>query len=101
MHSSKVGTVDKAGRAADITGSASDGARSTDHIVADTADSVGAVNIADTVGAESHPRMDHSSRGHMPEPEGCGRLRRARVAALSSPRKKFSLDRPPRRFYRY
>ena len=66
----------------DIAGSASCGAHSTDRFAADTANTLDAVNIADTVDAESHPNMDHSNRGRMPEPERRGWLRRAKLVAL-------------------
>lgn len=82
MHSSKAGIVDKADTPGDIAGSASYGAQSMDRFVANNANTLDAVNIADTADAESHPNMDHNSRGHMPEPERCGWLRRAKLAAL-------------------
>ena len=65
--------------AGDIAGSASRGARSTGHIVANrpniaaTANSTDIASTADT----EHPNMD-CSKGHTPAPEGRGRLRQAK-----------------------
>jgi hypothetical protein len=54
--------IDTGGIAVDIAGSASHGARSTDHIVADTPNTAATANTADIADTE-HPNMDHSSRG--------------------------------------
>jgi hypothetical protein len=48
--------------AVDKAGSGSHGARSTDHIVANTPDIAATANTADIADTE-HPNMDHSSRG--------------------------------------
>ena len=48
--------------AVDKAGSASHGAHSTDHIVADTPNTAATANTADIADTE-HPNMDHSSRG--------------------------------------
>jgi hypothetical protein len=67
MNNSTVGIFDTAGMAADIAGSASHGARSTDRIVANTVNTAATANIVDT----EHPNTDHS-RGHMTAPEDGG-----------------------------
>jgi hypothetical protein len=90
MHSSRVGIFDTAGTAVSIAGSALHVVRSTDHIVANTANTA---DIADTV---FHSNMDHSSKGHMPVPEGRGHPRQAKPA-VQLPRKTFSSDYPPLR----
>lgn len=66
-HPKRSSRVDTGGIAVDIAGSASHGARSTDHIVANTPNIAGTANTADT---ELHPNMDH-----MPVPvrRGCPR----------------------------
>ena len=68
--SSRVGVVDTSRIAVDIAGSASHGARSTDHRVAKTPDIAGIANTADT---ESHPNMDRK-----PVPVRCGRPRQTK-----------------------
>jgi hypothetical protein len=81
-HNSKVGTVETAGMAVDIAGSASHGDRSTDQFVADTLDTAATANnadIANTADTE-HPRKDRS-RGHMPVPEDRGHPGQAKSAA--------------------
>ena len=65
--------------AVDIAGSASRGARSTDHIAANTLDILATANTADIADTE-HPNMDCSSRGHMPALEGRGCLTQAKPA---------------------
>ena len=64
--------------AVNITGSASHGGRSTDHIVASTLDTAATANTADIADTE-HPNMD-CSRGHMPVPVRRDCLRRAKPA---------------------
>ena len=73
-----MGIFDTAGMAADRAGNALHGAHSTGQFVADilnipaTANSADIANTADT----EHPSMD-CGRGHIPVPEGRGRLRQA------------------------
>jgi hypothetical protein len=67
MNSSRVGIFDTAGMAADIAGSASHGARSTDRIVANTVNTAATANIADT----EHPHTDRS-KGHRTAREDSG-----------------------------
>jgi hypothetical protein len=68
---------DTAGMVGDIVGSASHGARSTDHVFANTPDIAATANTADSVNTvdTEHPNMDRSSRGHISAPEGHGRPR--------------------------
>jgi hypothetical protein len=91
-NSSRVGIFDTAGIAVNTAGSASRVVRSTDHIVANTA------NTADIADTAFHPNTDHS-KGHMPVPEGRGRPRQAKPA-VQLPRKTFSSDYPPLRVRR-
>jgi hypothetical protein len=79
MHSSRVGTVDTAGMAGDIAGSASHGARSMDHIVANRPNTAATANNADTANTVDieDPNMDRS-RGHMPAPEDRGHSKQAK-----------------------
>ena len=92
-----MGIFDMAGRVADTAGNALHGDRSRDHVVASTANSLATANtvdIANTAGTE-HPSMDRSrSKGHMPVPEGQGRLGQA-DQKLQSPSKTLSSDCPP------
>ena len=81
---------DTAGMVGDIGGSAPHGARSKDHMFANTPDSAATANSADT----EHPSMNRSSRSHMPVPEGHGRPRQSQPV-VRLPRKNFSLDYPP------
>ena len=86
-----------AGMAANKAGNALHGAHSTDQFVADTLDSLATANsvdIANTADTE-HPSMD-CSRGHVPAPEGRGRLRQANQK-VQLPRKTLSSDCPPLR----
>jgi hypothetical protein len=62
---------DRAGRAGDTVGSASRGARNTDHILASTRDTLVSADNADT----RYPSMDYSSRRQKPVPLRCGNLR--------------------------
>jgi len=82
--------------AVDIAGSASRGARSTDHIAANMLDIVATANTADTdiADTESHPNMDRNSRSHKPVPEGRGCSRQARPS-VRLPRRPFSSNCPP------
>jgi len=67
--------------AGDIAGSASRGARSTGHIVANRPNIAATADTADTASTvdTEHPSMDRS-KDHMPAPEGRGRLRQAKQA---------------------
>ena len=67
MNSSRVGIFDTAGMAADIAGSASHGARNTDHFVANIVNTAATANIADT----EHPNTDRS-KGHRTAREDSG-----------------------------
>ena len=70
-------------------------AHSTDQFVADNLNTLATANstdIANTAGTE-HPSMDHST-GHMPVPEGHGRLGQA-DQKVQLPSKTLSSDCPP------
>ena len=64
---------DTVGMVEDIGGSASHGARSTDHVFANTPDIAATANSADT----EYPSTNRSSGSHIPVPEGHGRPRQA------------------------
>jgi hypothetical protein len=86
MSNSKAGMFEMPGMAADRAGNAWHGDHSTDQFGANNLDTVATANsadIANTAGAE-HPRMDRST-GHIPAPEGWGRIRQA-DQKLQSPR---------------
>jgi hypothetical protein len=79
MHSNRVGIFDTAGMAADIVGSASHGARSMDHIVANRPNIAATANNADTANTVDieDPNMGRS-RGHTLAPEGRGHPKQAK-----------------------
>jgi hypothetical protein len=94
-HSSTVGIIGMADRAAEKAGNELHGDRSRDHFVANILDTVATVgtariaNIADT----EYPRTE-SRREHIPVPECLGQPRRA-DQKVQLPRKMFSSDCPP------
>ena len=66
-----VGILDRLGRAGDAAGSASRGARNTDHIAVSIRDWLASADNSDT----EHPSTGCNSRGQMPAPLRCGNLR--------------------------